>query len=458
MLPADIKEKVIRFFNRHVYPESSIVAAVSGGSDSVALIYLLHNLKEQLKIKNLAVAHVNHGLRGEESDEDERFVREIAQSLNLPFFIKRLSGHSCTDSGIELWARNERYCFFRSLQETSGFQFVATGHTLDDQSETVFMRILRGTGHRGLRGILPLREDGVLRPLLFIRKKELAGWLKINNLQFRTDSSNESTKFQRNRVRHNLIPALEKSAPDIVENLSVLAEQLQGSWNIVNREVNKWIDSFVIKTNDHSFIVKKEGLQDRECMSEGIREIFEQFGIPVTRYHILGVWENSAKHGNQFLLPGRWCYFPNKKEILFSRARVSDNDFCYEIAVPGVTDCKELNMQLMVEQGTVPVGELCYNDWSVVLDRKTCGDILLFRKVKADDRFLPFGRASETTLLRFLAKQGIPKSVRERMGVIADRNDKVLWIPGIRINHNCRITEQTESVLKISSKAILQDI
>ncbi|MDO5577325.1 MAG: tRNA lysidine(34) synthetase TilS, partial [Fibrobacter sp.] len=425
MLPSDVKEKVTSYFKRFIPNESSIVVGVSGGSDSVALIYLLCELRASLKIKKLAIAHVNHGLRGEESDQDEEFVRGIAVSLGVPFFTKRLSGRDGSDSGIEQWARDERYRFFRSLQESSGYQFVATGHTMDDQAETVFMRILRGTGHRGLRGIIPLREDGVIRPLLFTRKKELADWLKTINVCFRTDSSNACTKFRRNQIRHSLIPELEKCEPDIVENLSVLTEQLQGSWNVVIREVNKWIDSFVVRSNDYSFAVKKEGLQDWDCMSVGLREIFEEYGIPVTRFHIRGVFENGSRHGNKFLLPGRWCYIPNKKEILFSRTNVTDNDFCYDIALPGVTNCKEMNMRFVVEVGEVSGEEPCGNEWSVMLDRETCGDSLIFRKAKVDDSFFPFGRASETTLLRFLAKQGIPKSVRERMGVVVDCNNRV---------------------------------
>ena len=200
-----------------------VLTAVSGGSDSVSMLCLLHDFRDELKISNLAVAHVNHGLRGAESDGDEQYVRELSSSLGLQFFVKHLSGYNSEDPGIEQWARRERYRFFRSVRESGGCDFVATGHTADDQAETVLLRIFRGTGLKGLRGILPLREDGVIRPLLYIARSELVEWLSMKGISFRTDSSNAETRFRRNSIRHKLLPALSRDVPDVIENLSSLA-------------------------------------------------------------------------------------------------------------------------------------------------------------------------------------------------------------------------------------------
>ena len=215
-------EKILLFCSRFLLPNSSVLTAVSGGSDSVSMLCLLHELRDELKISNLAVAHVNHGLRGAESDGDEQYVRELSSSLGLQFFVKHLSGYNSEDPGIEQWARRERYRFFRSVMESGGFDFVATGHTADDQAETVLLRIFRGTGLKGLRGILPLREDGVIRPLLYIARSELVEWLSMKGISFRTDSSNAETRFRRNSIRHKLLPALSRDVPDVMKLITGL--------------------------------------------------------------------------------------------------------------------------------------------------------------------------------------------------------------------------------------------
>ena len=365
-------QKVLNFCSRYLPENSSVIAAVSGGSDSVALIYFLHQFQEKLKIKKLAVAHVNHGLRGEESDEDEQYVREIAGKLNVSLFVKHLSGMSGKDSGIEQWARRERYKFFRSIKEGAGFDLIATGHTSNDQAETVLLRMLRGTGIKGLRGILPLREDGVIRPLLYTGRDELIEWLSCRNIPFRTDSSNAQTRFKRNSIRHQLMPALAQQVPEVVENLSFLAERSYDSWNILIEEINKWLGSFVINFSMHSFVLKKEGLARRGHASEGLKTIFERYGISATRIHVESVFNNAERAGCQFLLPGKWHYFPKRNVIYFCRECTVEDDFYCSISVPGDTECPQTNHRFVVTGEPVPQGVIDGDNWSVILDRECC--------------------------------------------------------------------------------------
>ena len=196
-----------------------VTAAVSGGADSVALLCLLLELRAELGIV-LSVAHVNHQLRGGESDEDEQFVAELARQHGLELHVRQArvstSHHSTTGTGIEAAARDLRYGFFRDLAWAGRVAKIATAHTLDDQAETVLLRIFRGTGVRGLAGIHPriiFQEQGqefgqVLRPLLGFRRAAVRNFLREQNQNWREDSSNRDITFLRNRLRHRLLPTI----------------------------------------------------------------------------------------------------------------------------------------------------------------------------------------------------------------------------------------------------------
>jgi len=216
-----------------------VAAAVSGGADSVALLYLLLELREEFGVV-LSVAHVNHKLRGEESDEDERFVAGLAQQYGLelhlcaaPIAVRRTSSNSGGGLGIEGAARELRYKFFRDIARDRRFAKIATAHTLDDQAETILLRIFRGTGIRGLAGIHPrilFEQEGlafgeVMRPLLGFRRATLQQFLRDRGQGWREDSSNQNVAFLRNRVRHRLLPlVVEEFGEAAIEHMSELGE------------------------------------------------------------------------------------------------------------------------------------------------------------------------------------------------------------------------------------------
>ena len=210
-----------------------VAAAVSGGADSVALLCLLLDLQAELGIV-VSVAHVNHKLRGEESDEDERFVAKLARQHGLEMYVREAPvGGGAKSSGIEAAARELRYGFFRELAQKGRVAKIATAHTLDDQAETVLQRIFRGTGIRGLSGIHPrivFGEQGrafgeVLRPLLGFRRAALQEFLRERGQSWREDSSNLDGAFFRNRLRHRLLPIIgEEFGGAAIEHMSELAE------------------------------------------------------------------------------------------------------------------------------------------------------------------------------------------------------------------------------------------
>lgn len=424
----------------------------------MALIFLLNELREKLKLGKLAVAHINHGLRGEESDADEQYVRRIASDLNIPFFLKRLSGRSLGDPGIEQWARRERYLFLHSVCQSSDFDLIATGHTADDQAETLLFRMMRGAGIKGMRGILPVREDNVVRPLLFTTKNELIDWLNLKNIEYRTDSSNNDTSLSRNFIRHELLSVITGYQPDAVHRLTMLSLQIQDAWAVIEKNIQSWVKQFVQEDADERFAVSTKGFLDKEIASEALKYLFEKHGIPANRFHISSVFEN-IKRSRTFLLPAMWQYNPFRDVVYFQKEKGECEELFCRIPVPGMVQCRERNIGFTVTEVSGMEQRGGEDKWSVFVDRDVIdGNTLIYRRVNSSDVFCPFGWSGSTSVLRFLAKQGFPKGIRCRSGVVVDGSNKVLWIPGVRLNQLCAVSKSSRNIVKIASKALGNNI
>ena len=200
-------------------PGDHVICAVSGGADSVALLFAMYLLREKLQIK-LSAAHYNHGLRAEESDRDEAFVRTLCDRFDIPLHCAR-GQVTPGPKGLEAAAREARYAFLEGLPGK-----IATAHTADDNAETVLMHLVRGTGLKGLGGITPVRGK-VIRPMLTVTRREVLAFLEEYCLDYVTDSSNETDAFLRNRIRHRVMPQLTEENPRLAENLSAMALSLR---------------------------------------------------------------------------------------------------------------------------------------------------------------------------------------------------------------------------------------
>ena len=213
-----------------VQPGDTVICAVSGGADSVALLFALYLVKEKLGI-SLEAAHFNHHLRGEESDRDEAFVREFCSRYDIPL---HLGGGEVKSGkkGLEAAARDARYAFLRGLSGK-----IATAHTADDNAETVLLHLIRGTGLKGLGGITPV-SGNVIRPMLNITRQEVEDFLEEWCLQHIEDSSNGTDDFLRNRIRHNVMPLLRQENPRIGENLSAMAMRLRSDEEYLSQQAD----------------------------------------------------------------------------------------------------------------------------------------------------------------------------------------------------------------------------
>lgn len=216
-----MQNKLLTFVRQQnlIRPGDRVICALSGGADSVALLFALYLLKEKLEI-TLEAAHFNHHLRAEESDRDEAFAKELCDRYDIPLHLGS-AAVTAGKKGLEAAARDARYAFLRSLPGT-----IATAHTADDNAETVLMHLIRGTGLKGLGGIAPVNGN-VIRPMLKITRSEVEAFLQEWCLPHVEDSSNETDAFLRNRIRHHVMPLLAEENPKIAENLSQMALRLR---------------------------------------------------------------------------------------------------------------------------------------------------------------------------------------------------------------------------------------
>jgi tRNA(Ile)-lysidine synthase len=250
------------FSREHIHPGDRISTAVSGGADSVALLLSLHaanHAKRDALGVGLSAVHVHHGLRGAEADADQQFVHDLCASLNIPLHIRQTSVPdriAQTGETIEEAARAVRYDFFTALITSGRVDTVLTAHTLDDQSETVLMKLLRGAWTEGLGGIHPLvavpipsnpkRPGQILRPLLQIRRSEIESYLNQLNQPWRTDSTNSDSAFTRNRIRHQVLPLLREENPSLDQTLSNLAELAREEESRWQSELNRLLPQILL--------------------------------------------------------------------------------------------------------------------------------------------------------------------------------------------------------------------
>ena len=278
--------KVKNFFKKHEIKNCKIAVAFSGGTDSTALFYMLREISGDFNLEISAI-HINYHLRGEDSNGDETFVQELCEKHGVPIFVKN-KDISNNSSKIEEIARNTRYEFFEEIRREKQIKFVATAHNANDQAETLLFRLARKSGIAGARGILPVREDGIIRPILEITRSEILSYLAEKKVSWREDKTNADTKFSRNRIRANIIPELEKINPNAVLHLAQFCEVMQDIDDV---------GADIIRPQKHKFSAAKTAEISQ------IREICFENGLVLNEKHLEQIENCKNNTGAIVLLP-----------------------------------------------------------------------------------------------------------------------------------------------------------
>lgn len=317
-------------------PEDSILIAVSGGPDSVALCRILYALKTRLSI-TMGLAHFNHLLREDESERDEQFVMKLADTLDLPFFSRQadVKAYAKTNKlSIETAGRKLRYAFFNEIAEANGYSKIATGHTRDDNAEQILMNLLRGSGSDGLSGIPPMRDERIIRPLIQFSKKSIYALLEASHHPFMVDSSNLENTFLRNRVRNGLIPLLEKEYnPEIKESLLRLSQVIKDETLFVQDHARQALDDCRMESNAASLTLSKKLFHDfhpalqKRILRLGIQQVKGDLKA-ISWVHLNSIIDFCIQKtpGKSLDLPGQIRIYKAEKSIMIKKEAIPLRD------------------------------------------------------------------------------------------------------------------------------------
>ncbi|MGD9201920.1 MAG: tRNA lysidine(34) synthetase TilS [Chitinispirillia bacterium] len=455
------EDSVLKFCNKNNIHSCDLLLAVSGGCDSISLLHIFSILKKQLNIDKIGIVHINHGLRPKESEKEKIYVEQLAKKNGYRFHYKKLSGKKLQNSGIENWARNERYQFFKEVRQKYKYKFVATGHNANDQAETIIMKIARGSGINGLCGIQHIRNDGIIRPLIMIPRKTIKSWLISKKISWFDDSTNTSLRYKRNWVRHSIIPLLINREQDSIKYLSKIAQNVQKMLFFLEPIVNKWISDHVIEENKNGFVLRKPFFQSSSFLVyEGTVSLFRRHSIPFDRKHIKNFLKNTKKNTGKYLLKNNWQYFPSKTSVIITKNPEEygsgSNHFSYKLATPGTTRCDEAGFEFIIESITKNENELDFDmeNKIIYIDADMIKNQLFFRYICKTDVFHPLGYSKSIPLIQYLKKQKIGSFFRQHTGAVADSMGEIVWIPDIAVSHKFRIRPKTEILFRISYRRI----
>ena len=453
----DLSRNVLRLIKAEglITAGDRVLVAVSGGMDSVVLLHLLKELTEAMP-HELAVAHVNHQLRGEESDRDERFVRKLAHKLSLPFHLTRVDvrQHSRKE-GISLQhaGRDLRYAYFHEVARAGNYGKIAIAHNLDDQVETFLLRIIKGTGIRGL-GSIPVKREAIIRPLLFTPRSEIATYVRGRGLRYVRDSSNRKETYERNFVRRRLVPRMEDLNPAFREKILFLLQDMTRLNRLFDEQAHTFMNDLSETTGAISVPVLKILDLDEEVRFRVLSAILfslEPTFIPL-RNHI-GLIEKalrSPKPNITVALPRGIRMEKAYGTLLLTReAPPLSVSGSFPVA-PGFTSLPAFNITLEVSETDERPVCLATDSSNAIFDRELLQDLHV-RAFRNGDRFIPLGMKELVKLKDFFISRKIPRHERRRIPLLLSGKD-IIWVVGQRIDERYKVTGDSCHFLKVRAE------
>jgi len=438
-----------------------VVVAVSGGPDSVCLLDILQELKDELGIE-LVVAHFDHGLRPGEDEAETKFVESLTAALNLPFETKKAGpGMGQEGASLEERARHARYQFLEEVKEKFVSQKIAIGHNLNDQAETVLIRLLRGSGPSGLAGIPPCREEKIIRPLIEITRGQIKSYLELKGLPHMTDSSNLQACYLRNKIRLELLPRLREYQPRIVELLGRTADIMRNDEFWLATMAEEWVERWAETRGDgeiriplSSFAMLADALKNRV-----IRYAIKKTGGSLRRVslrHIEAINQMAMgeKPQTRVNLPKGIIAKKVYDRLVFTGTKdTRSEDFFYLLDRPGTFDLTTLGRTiLLAEMEKAALSEMGTSRWCAYLNADRLTYPLTIRNVRPGDKFVPLGMSGHKKLKDFFMDLKVPSEDRGQTPILFCR-DIPIWVCGFRIDDRFKILPETKKILKVTFDA-----
>ena len=430
-----------------------VALALSGGPDSMAMLHLFLSIRKSWKL-SLCVVHVNHQLRGAESEEDEAFVRTAAAAHGLPLYAERVETiayqHRHKLSKQEA-ARILRYEAFGRARKALGASLVATAHTASDNAETVLLNILRGTGIRGLAGI-PLRREpeGVIRPILFALRQEVEQYAAERHISFRTDSSNLLLSSTRNFVRHEIIPRLATGVnPDVTGALLRVAQTMRDLVSRVDREIAAGADSIIRSDESGRIVLDVKGLERAPpfLIDEYLLLALKKAGAPISTEKVLQMRDLLlGQSGRRHHLTHSVVAFRDHDELVLGEDR-SPSAYSHQVEIGSEYTFDSFTFSAKPLAG--PPEALQTSSDRAVVDGSALGKSLTVRTWRPGDWFMPLGMSGRKKLSDFFTDRKIAPDRRHLFPVL-ESDGSIVWICGLRLDDRAKVTPATQCWVELS--------
>jgi tRNA(Ile)-lysidine synthase len=465
-----LRARVLRTLRVHrmLPPRGRVLVALSGGPDSVALLHLLRELEGAGELVVAGVAHVNHRLRGESADADERSCRQLAADLGLSADVGSADVRALAKAehrSLEDAARKARYAFLDAAADRAGADAIAVGHSLDDQAETFLLRLIRGAGPRGLGSIRP-KVGRVIRPLIEISREDLRAYVAERRLVFREDETNADVAIPRNRVRHQLLPQLRQFSPAVVDVLAREAE--------IAREDEDFLSGLAIDQASRIVLVTKRGI---EVDVEGVRNLHPALASRVLREaldraapgqffgrdHIraaLALTTDAVADGAATSLPGLAVRKVAGRLLVQKPGQAGaepfSNSFRVPLSIPGeVALCGWTVSAHTLGDGQTPAGALRARGGSVAVAASGLKLPLAVRSRRPGDRFRPLGLGGRGRKLQdFLVDRKVSRSERDALPLVVDSDDRIVWVVGQSVAEDFRVTGSSQGVIFLKARRL----
>ncbi len=460
-----LEEKVHRAIQAKdlVLPGEGLVVAVSGGPDSVALLGCLVALSSRWNWK-LRIGHINHGLRDLESEEDAAFVERLGHDFDVPVSVRKavLSKHEVhlSNQSLQAYARHIRYQALEAILQECGATKIATGHTVDDQAETVLMWMLRGSGTGGLSGIPPKRGMQIVRPLLDISRKEVLEYLQARGLSYRMDSSNYQTVYMRNDVRKHLMPQLKKFSPRIVTILSRQADLIREDHGYLEQVAHEAFQQLCVSRDESHICLDRAPLLalPMAIQRRVVRQaIFKMTGVSQSpRFNIIQGLLDQMAHGQSGWVRHIQAINVAREydRVVFSkRENLTAQDVsagwgkAIKISIPGEVVWPLTGQRMKVSLKPLPEVASQHHSLETHFDGATFTPELHIRSWSPGDVFCPKGMGGRQKKLQdFFSDIKLPRSQREKVPLLVSP-EGILWVAGIRGDERFQASSITTSVV-----------
>lgn len=426
----------------------AVVVGVSGGADSMALLHFLLSIRDDIKIK-VIVVHINHCLRGAESDRDEKFVLEYCNKYGIDFHNYKIdvkSESNISGISIEDCGRKIRYDYFSKIAKEYKAK-IATAHTLSDSVETTIFNIIRGTGIRGLAGIPPVR-DNIIRPLIFTTRAQAEDYCIENKIKYMIDSSNLSRDYTRNKIRLDIVPEMKSINPSLEKSFMRLKEQVEEENNyldnIAETELNK---AKIGQGYDINFI---SGLPKTIKTKLLIKAVYNNYGIKLQKSHVDLICEIINNRSGTVTIPGKVYVKADKNYLEIFKPRVKKRDWQNKFSCG----------RILTESGrTFIIKSVRKEEYSLIkkndknlfyksLDYDKISEGTIIRNRRPGDKFSLINRGITKSLKKLFNEKKIPVEKRDELAIL-ENNNEILWIEGIGPSKKSAVTKNTENIVII---------